>query len=280
MAKLALQSYHQLIEEAIAWLEYLEETGKPSDRDWLIFSKEVLPRFTNILPDFISALNQASSDPLDGEPSRFRGLSIEKHRVPKSKISYELISARIRRLPGSELRQRQCIGPIVGERGHCVGKGAATAGWQSESPENFARKRNNFQARCKACDTLRTQGRQFKLTRRSSAARHWLEIAERSATENASITLQAAFLDLSISFLEELRNDWWTTLQHLAQRLIDVSGHLPKEAWLAVDVDRKLIFSGASPKAAKNNGQLEGNLLILFRGNQNVGSRDREGLFG
>ncbi|MDF1664312.1 MAG: hypothetical protein P1V97_21275 [Planctomycetota bacterium] len=268
MAKLARQIYHQVLEEVLTWLEFLQETDDPVQRDWRLFTGEILPKFTSLLPDLISALNEASSSPIDGEPLLFSGMTIEAQNLPKTKIPYEMISARIRRRPGTDIRERQCIGPIIGERGRCVGRGAATAGWQLESPENFARKRNNFQARCKACDTLRTQGRQLKLTRRSAAARHWLEVRERAEEIDLAgeqwTEFRRELLGLSLTFLEELRSDWWNTLQHLAHRLIQVSGHLPKEPWLAVDVDRKLIFPGESPEAAKSAGHLDDNLLVVF----------------
>lgn len=284
MAKLARQIYHQVLEEALTWLEYLQESEDLNKRDWMLFTGEILPKFTSLLPDLISALNEASSSPIDGEPLLFSGMNIEFQALPVTKIPYEMISARIRKRPGTDIRERQCIGPIVGERGRCVGRGAATAGWQLESPDNFARKRNNFQARCKACDTLRTQGRQFKLTRRSAAARHWLESAERAQETDLTGDKWSDFrrdlLSLSLTFLEELRADWWNTLQHLAHRLTQVSGHLPKEPWLAVDVDRKLIFPGESPEAAKSAGHLDDNLLVVFHRDQvSKASRRGEELF-
>jgi hypothetical protein len=270
MAKLACHSYHKILEEVLSWLEYLKEAENPSERHWLIFTSDVIPRFIKLLPDLISALNEASSDPLEGEPRRFVGMNIENLGAPKSKIQYDMISARIRCLSGSEIRERQCIGPIVGERGRCVGRGAATAGWQLESPEHFARKRNNFQARCKACDALRTQGRQFQLTRRSAAARYWLEMSQKIQAADRPLEpkkRRGELLGLSLSFLEELRSDWWSTLQHMARRLIEVSGRWPREPWLAVDVDRKLIFAGESPEDARNAGYVDDNMLILFRQN-------------
>lgn len=234
MARIARRIYHRCLEEVTAWLEHFEDREAIEERELLVFTGEVMPRFSEVLPDLVETLNEHA-----GENVR-AAFDLER---------YELISARVRRPLSSERRERQCIGPVIGAPGSCVGKGAATDGWQLESPDHFSRKREVFQARCKACDTLRSHGRQLAVARRAAAARHWRELTARAASlERAE--LEDEVRALSRAFLEELREDWWRILERRARRVVELGGDSGRQGWLAIDVDQQRIDAADSPEKA------------------------------
>lgn len=246
----------------LAWLEYIQVTEEPSDRDLLILTRDVFRRFAAMLPDLISALNAVDSETVHNEHDGLLGPSI-KAPVPRPiEPEYEILSARVRRHPHRDKRERQCIGPVIGRRGSCLGKGAATNGWQDESADNFSRKRNHFQARCKACDGLRIQGRQLTILRRASAARQWKDISSKAQDWDSPRDQLDEIRKLSLSFLEDLRDEWWQAMHRQALRLLEIRGDQGDQVsqelgsnWLAIDIDDQLVFTGHSPDDALEAAQ-------------------------
>lgn len=266
MARLARRAFHASLEETLAWLDHLQSSTEPEPRELLIFGREVLPRFARLLPELVEAVNDDEAEAGDAPPAT-RG------REAPGPAAVELISARVRRAADRDETERQCIGPVVGRLGGCAGRGAATDGWQPESAENFASKRGSrVQARCKACDGLRMRPKPAAATRRSAGARHWCELAEQVAGLDDPRRLRAELVRLSPAWLEDLRRDWWARLELGARRLVALRGgptrSLDDPAWLAIDVDRRLIVAGDTPEqAARRAREGEGGeeRLLLLR---------------
>ena len=254
MPRLALRVHHQALEELCCWLEHLQSQSTPTERSVLVFGSEVLPRAVPLFTELIGALGEHEERALSTtrrDPDRHASATPLWTGLGR----YDYLSARIRQALGSEHRERQCIGPAIGAQVTCVGRGAATDGWQPEQGEYFSRKRTQFQARCKACDTLRWQARQLKLTRRGALIEHYRKLREQPTSATASSAQLERYRSLSIGALEELRADWWRCLEAAARRLAEIGAESHPERWFAIDVDRERVFSGDSPRVAAERGR-------------------------
>jgi len=193
-----------ILDDLIAWLLRLRD--EPS-----VAAEILAPLVSDLLPRLAERLGELGSV-LEGLDE----LSPDQAPEPPPPEGTEFVTARTRLDRPSGCQERQCIGPVVGRRGGCVGEGAVSLGWQPENEELFAPKRQSYQARCRACDALRTQPKGLRKARRQSGLRRLGRLADQCRRERATSVLVVGELRrLDIGFFEELRGGLWKLIEEL-----------------------------------------------------------------